>query len=31
MFKSIKDTLDKGVAAVSVKSESIVELKRFPV
>ena len=28
MFKSIKDTLDKGVAAVSVKSESIVESSR---
>lgn len=28
MFKSIKDTLNKGVAAVSVKSESIVESSR---
>ena len=28
MFKSIKGTFDKGVAAVSVKSESIVESSR---
>lgn len=28
MFKSIKDTFDKSVAAVSVKSESIVESSR---
>ena len=28
MFKSLKDTIDKGVAAVSVKSESIVESSR---